>query len=107
MRPNAVMILNLVGLLTIWGLLEAPDLAAVILIAIALALPAGLFYEARRGHISRDIAVDSAWWSAPFVLMLGAYVAGAGVLGTLAIGLAVAGVTHILRAAQAQDPGWS
>ena len=41
MRPAAFLIFNIIGLLMIGGLLEAPGLAAAILILIGFALPAG------------------------------------------------------------------
>jgi hypothetical protein len=97
MRPAAFLTLNLIGLLMIGGLLEAPRLAAAILIVIGFALPLGLAYEVWRARLDRAIAVAAAWWSAPFIVLLTCYLAGGGFLLTLASGLASAVLCHFLR----------
>ncbi|HVJ52897.1 MAG TPA: hypothetical protein VM689_10565 [Aliidongia sp.] len=97
MRPSAVLALNLLGLLVIWGLLETPRLAAWTLIAIGLALPVVLAYEARLGRLDKSIPAAAAWWSAPFVASLGLYLIGGSALACLAIGVAASLLTHLFR----------
>jgi hypothetical protein len=97
MRPAAFLTLNIVGLLIIGGLLEAPRLAAAILIVIGFALPLGLAYEVWRARLDRAIAVAAAWWSAPFVVLLTCYLAGGGFMLTLGSGLVSAALCHFLR----------
>jgi hypothetical protein len=105
MRPAAFLLLNILGLLTIGGLLEAPHWAAGILIGIGFALPAGLAYEVGRDRLDAAIAVAAAWWSAPFVVLLGAYLADGGPLLSLGSGLACAGFGHVLRQRLARRAG--
>jgi hypothetical protein len=97
MRPTAFLVLNILGLAIIDGLLEAPHLAAAILILIGFALPAGLAYEVGRDRLDRDLAVAAAWWSVPFIVLLACYLVEAGPLLTLGSGLACAGLGHVIR----------
>ena len=99
MRPAAFLIINIVGLVIIGGLLEAPHLAAATLFLIGFALPAGLAYEVKRARLDRAIAVATAWWSAPFVVLLGSYLLGGGLLETVGCGLIASGFCHALRLA--------
>jgi heme A synthase len=78
-------------------LLEAPRLAAAILIAIGFALPAGLAYEVGRARLDRAIAVAAAWWSMPFVALLTCYLAHGGWVVTLGSGLVCAALCHVAR----------
>jgi hypothetical protein len=103
MRPSAILTLNLLGLLVIWGLLDEPHLAALILLASGILIPVGLGYEVHRGHLDHDIAVAATWWSTPFIILLGTYLAGAGTLSSLVAGAAMAVVFHIMRVSQARD----
>ncbi len=97
MRPIAVLLLNSLGLMAIWGLLEAPHLAAWILIAVGLSLPGGLVHEARRGRLDGSIASAAAWWSAPFILLLGCYLLGVSAFVSLCIGIAGSGAAYLIR----------
>jgi heme A synthase len=97
MRPAAFLLLNVLGLLIIGGLLEAPHWAAAILIGIGFALPAGLAYEVRRDRLDSVVAAAAAWWSAPFVVLLSIYLADGGAVLSLGGGLACAGLGHVLR----------
>ena len=97
MRPIAVLLLNSLGLLAIWGLLEAPHLAAWILIAVGLSLPGGLAHEARRGRLDGSIAFAAAWWSGPFILLLGCYLLGVPAFISLCIGIAGSGAAYLIR----------
>ncbi|MGB8843661.1 MAG: hypothetical protein WCC64_21630 [Aliidongia sp.] len=97
MRPAAFLLLNILGLLIIGGLLGAPHWAAAILIGIGFALPAGLAYEVGRDRLDTAIAVAAAWWSAPFVVLLGVYLVDGGPLLSLVSGLLCAGLGHMLR----------
>src|ERR1700733_13081136 len=101
MRPAAFLTFNIVGLLIIGRLLEEPRLAAVTLILIGFALPAGLAYEVRRARLDRAIAVAMGWWSAPFVVLLGCYLLGGSVFVTIGSGLVAAGICHASRLAMA------
>jgi hypothetical protein len=103
MRPAAFLTFNIIGLLLIGGLLEEPRLAALTLIAIGFVLPAGLAYEVRRARLDRAIAVAMAWWSAPFIVLLGLYLLDAGLILTLGGGLAAALLGHRLRLATARQ----
>ena len=105
MRPAAFLVLNIVGLLIIGGLLEAPRLAAGILILIGFALPAGLAYEVWCDRLDRAIAVAAAWWSAPFVVLLACYLGKGGMVLTLGSGLVASGLAHALRASLARRTG--
>jgi hypothetical protein len=112
MRPAAFLTFNIIGLLLIGGLLEEPRLAAMTLILIGFVLPAGLAYEVRRARLDRAIALATAWWSAPFVVLLGCYLLDAGLILTLGSGLAASLLCHRLRLATAPhdepieaDPG--
>jgi hypothetical protein len=100
MRPFAVLVLNMLGLLAIWGLLEEPQLAAWILIAVGFALPGGLIYEARRGRLDRSIATAAAWWSVPFVTLLGCYLASGSAWASLSAGIAASLIAHLVRMTQ-------
>jgi hypothetical protein len=102
MRPAAFLLLNILGLLIIGGLLEAPHWAAAILIAIGFALPGGLAYEVRRDRLDSAVAAAAAWWSAPFVVLLGLYLADGGAILSLGGGLACAGLGHVMRQRIAQ-----
>jgi len=101
MRPAAFLTFNIIGLLIIGGLLAEPRLAAMTLIAIGLVLPAGLAYEVRRARLDRAIAVAMAWWTAPFIVLLGCYLLEGGLILTLGSGLAAAFICHRLRKATA------
>ncbi len=104
MRPAAFLVINIVGLLMIGGLLEAPRLAAVTLIVIGFALPAGLAYEVGRARLDRDLAVAAAWWSAPFIVLLSCYLADGGLVLTLGSGLICAGLGHGIRMSMSRRP---
>ena len=97
MRPAAFLTLNIMGLLLIGGLLEAPQLAAAVLILIGFALPTALAYEVARARLDRDIAVAMAWWSVPFVVLLTCYLLDAGVVVTVGSGLVASVICHVLR----------
>jgi len=105
MRPAAFLVFNIVGLLMIGGLLEAPRLAAATLIVIGFALPAGLAYEVGRARLDRDLAVAAAWWSAPFIVLLSCYLADGGLVLTLGSGLVCAGFGHGIRMSMARRAG--
>ena len=102
MRPAAFLTFNIIGLLLIGGLLEEPRFAAMTLILIGFALPAGLAYEVRRARLDRAIAVATGWWSAPFVVLLGCYLLDGGLFLTLGSGFAAALLCHRLRLATAR-----
>jgi heme A synthase len=104
-RPAAFLVFNIVGLLLIGGLLEAPRLAAATLILIGFALPAGLAYEVRRARLDRDLAVAAAWWSAPFIVLLLCYLVDGGLVLTLGSGLVCAGLGHVARMSIARHAG--
>jgi hypothetical protein len=97
MRPAAFLTLNIIGLLVIGGLLEAPRLAAATLIVIGFALPLGLAYEVWRARLDPAVAIAGAWWSAPFVVLLTCYLIDGGFLATLGSGLVSSGLCHLLR----------
>jgi hypothetical protein len=97
MRPIAVLVFNILGLLAIWGLLEEPTLAAWILIAVGFALPGGLAYEARRGRLDRSIATAAMWWSVPFILFLCCYLAIGSTWGTLGVGIGASLLAQLAR----------
>jgi heme A synthase len=101
MRPAAFLTFNIIGLLIIGGLLEEPRLAAMTLILIGFALPAGLAYEVQRARLDRAVAVAMGWWSAPFVVLLICYLLDGGLVLTLGCGLAASLLCHRLRLATA------
>jgi hypothetical protein len=84
-------------LLVIWGLLEEPRMAAWILIAVGFALPGGLAYEARRGRLDRSIAAAAIWWSAPFIVLFGFYLASGSAWPSLGAGILASLIAHLAR----------
>jgi hypothetical protein len=103
MRPAAFLTFNIIGLLIIGGLLAEPRLAAATLILIGFALPAGLAYEVGRARLDRAIAVATAWWSAPFIVLLTCYLVDGSVVLTIGSGLVSSGLCHVLRTATAHQ----